>query len=62
MIEWTIGGRVHVKSNARKVTLLSVVPLLGGLCLEFPWDLGLGLGFESPLAPRTYFHFDMGGN
>ena len=49
MIGWIMGGRVHQKSSARKVTCPSIVLALGGLTLEFPWDLGQGLGFKPPL-------------
>ena len=37
MIGWTIGGRVHLQSSARKVTH-STILALGALTLEFPWD------------------------
>ena len=40
MIGWTIGGRVHQKSSARKVTHLSTISILGGSISKFPWDLG----------------------
>ena len=38
---WTIGGRVHCKSIARKVTHPGTIPALGGLISEFLWSLGL---------------------
>ena len=40
MIGWTIGGRVRCQSSARKVIHPSTILALGGLTLEFPWDLG----------------------
>ena len=47
MIGWTTGGRVHHTSSARKVTHPSTILALGNLTLEFPWDLGSGLGFQA---------------
>ena len=41
MIGWTIGGRVHWKSSARKVTHPITNPALASLISEIPWDLGL---------------------
>ena len=38
MIEWTIGGRMHWKSSARKVHHMSTIPALANLPLEFLWD------------------------
>jgi hypothetical protein len=36
MIRWTIDGRVHRKSSARKVNHPSTIPALGGFTVEFP--------------------------
>ena len=52
MIGWTIGGRVHGKPSARKVTYLRVIPTLGSLTLEFPWDPGEGLGYKPPMCVK----------
>ena len=35
---WTIGGRVHHKVSARKVTHPSTILALGSLTSESPWD------------------------
>jgi hypothetical protein len=36
LIEWTIGGRMHQKSSATKVTHLSTIYALSYSTLEFP--------------------------
>jgi hypothetical protein len=38
MIGLTIGVKVHLKSIARKVSHMSIIPTLGCLALEFSWD------------------------
>ena len=43
-----IGGRVHRKSSARKVTYPSIIPVWSGLTLEFPWDRVKSLGLSQP--------------
>ena len=58
MIEWAIGGRVHGKSSARKVTHSSPTSALGGLSLEFPWDPDKALDLSHPLCKSTIVSFD----
>ena len=39
MIGWIIDGKVHQKSSVKIVTYWNTILALGGLILEFPWDL-----------------------
>ena len=48
VIEWIVGGRVHQKSSARKVTHPGTNPALGGLALEVLWDRVKVLGLSHP--------------
>ena len=40
IIGWTIGGRVHQKSSAKKAIHLRTILALRDLTMEFLWDLG----------------------
>jgi hypothetical protein len=50
MIRWTIDGRVHQNSSARKVTHLSTISTLGGSISKFHgiWVKALGLSHTGP--------------
>lgn len=49
MIRLIIGGRVHWKSSATKVTHLSTILALGCLTSEFLWDTGISYPFSFPI-------------
>ena len=48
MIGWTTSGRLHQKSNAKKVIHPSIISTLGNLTLEFPRDPDFSLAFKPP--------------
>ena len=50
VIGWIVGGRVHQKSSARKVTHPGTNPALSGLASEVPWDRVKVLGLSHPFA------------
>ena len=49
MIVWTIVVACTGKSTVRKVNHPSIIPVLGGLTLTFPWDLVKALSLCHPL-------------
>lgn len=50
MIGWPIGGTVHRKSSAGKVSHRSSILALGSLISEFPWDPSKASGLSQPLC------------